>query len=152
MYTHLGGGEMTAVYETAEVDPLLDRARAVIEKGYSAIKVVVVPLSMPLMGLPAVKHFASMIGRLRDSVGDAVDLRLISTDERRQARPSNTFEPLRNSIRSFVKNRCLPRTRPPCWKFGGAFAFPLPQGNGSPPAGNSGVCVNFRRVTSCSRI
>lgn len=74
MYTHLGGGEMTAVYETAEVGPLLDRARAVIEKGYSAVKVVVVPLSMPLMGLPAVKHFASMIGRLRDSVGDAVDL------------------------------------------------------------------------------
>jgi galactonate dehydratase len=37
MYTHLGGGEMRAVYETSEAEPLLERARSVIEKGYSAV-------------------------------------------------------------------------------------------------------------------
>jgi galactonate dehydratase len=74
MYTHLGGGEMKAVYETAEAGPLTDRARAVIEKGYSAVKVVVVPFSKPLMGLPAVKRFAGMIGKLREAVGDEVDI------------------------------------------------------------------------------
>ena len=58
MYTHLGGGEMKALYETSEVEPLLERARSVIEEGYRAVKVVFVPLSQPLMGLPAVKHFA----------------------------------------------------------------------------------------------
>ena len=74
VYTHLGGGEMKAVYETADAAPLVERARAVIEKGYKAVKVVVVPYSKPLMGLPAVKHFASLIGKLREAVGDGIDL------------------------------------------------------------------------------
>ncbi len=74
MYTHLGGGEMKAVYETFEAGPLIERARAVIEKGYEAVKVVVVPLSQPLMGLPAVNHFASLIGKLREAVGDRIDI------------------------------------------------------------------------------
>ncbi|PYV87143.1 MAG: galactonate dehydratase [Acidobacteria bacterium] len=74
MYTHLGGGEMKALYETFEVGPLLERAQAVIEKGYQALKVVVVPFSQPLMGLPAVKHFANLMGKLREAVGDEIDL------------------------------------------------------------------------------
>jgi galactonate dehydratase len=74
VYTHLGGGEMKAVYETMDAGPLVERARAVVEKGYQAVKVVVVPYSKPLMGLPAVKHFARMIGKLREAVGDGVDL------------------------------------------------------------------------------
>jgi galactonate dehydratase len=74
MYTHLGGGEMKAVYETYDVGPLLERAHAVIAKGYHALKVVFVPLSQPLMGLPAIKHFAAMMGKLREAVGDEVDL------------------------------------------------------------------------------
>src|SRR5439155_18541296 len=74
MYTHLGGGEMKSVYETFDAGPLIDRAHAVVEKGYTALKVVFVPYSQPLMGLPAVKHFASLMGRLRESMGDAVDI------------------------------------------------------------------------------
>ena len=74
MYTHLGGGEMRAVYETSEVEPLLARARSVIEKGYSAVKVVFVPISQPLMGLTAIKHFAKLTGALRKEVGDDVDI------------------------------------------------------------------------------
>ena len=74
VYTHLGGGEMKAVYETMDAGPLVERARAVVEKGYQAVKVVVVPYSKPLMGMPAVKHFARMIGKLREAVGDGVDL------------------------------------------------------------------------------
>src|SRR5208283_556133 len=58
MYTHLGMGEMKAVYETSTVEPLIERAQALWIKGYRAIKVVVVPISEPLMGLPAVRHFA----------------------------------------------------------------------------------------------
>lgn len=74
MYTHLGGGEMKAVYETDQVGLLVERAHAVLAKGYTAVKVVLVPLSLPLMGLPAVKRFASLIGRLREAVGDDVDV------------------------------------------------------------------------------
>jgi len=74
MYTHLGGGEMKAVYETFDAGPLIEHAAEVIEKGYGALKVVCVPYSLPLMGLPAVKHFASVMSRVREAVGDEVDL------------------------------------------------------------------------------
>jgi galactonate dehydratase len=43
MYTHLGGGDMRAVYETFAVEPLIDLAQRVAAKGYTAIKVVFVP-------------------------------------------------------------------------------------------------------------
>ncbi len=74
MYTHLGMGEMKAVYETVEAGPLIDRAHAVIEKGYRALKVVIVPYSQPLTGLPAVKHFAVMMQKLREAVGPEIDI------------------------------------------------------------------------------
>ncbi len=75
MYTHLGGGEMKAVYETFDPGPLVERARAVVgDKGYRALKVVLVPYSQPLMGLPAVKHLASLMEKLREAVGDEVDI------------------------------------------------------------------------------
>jgi galactonate dehydratase len=74
MYTHLGMGEMRAVYETVEAGPLIERAHAVIEKGYRALKVVTVPYSQPLTGLPAVRHFAAMMQKLRDAVGPEIDI------------------------------------------------------------------------------
>ncbi len=74
MYTHLGMGEMKAVYETATVEPLLDRAQEIRSKGYQAMKVVTVPISEPLMGLPAVRHFARLMGKLREALGDGVDI------------------------------------------------------------------------------
>ncbi|MBI3666435.1 MAG: galactonate dehydratase [Acidobacteria bacterium] len=74
MYTHLGGGEMKAVYETFDAGPLIDLALQVIEKGYTAVKVVFVPYSEPLMGVPHIKKFAELMGRLRDAVGDHIDI------------------------------------------------------------------------------
>ena len=74
MYTHLGGGEMKSVYETFDAGPLIERAHAVIEKGYRALKVVFVPYSQALTGLPAVKRFASLMEKLREAMGDDVDI------------------------------------------------------------------------------
>ena len=74
MYTHLGGGEMKSVYETFDAGPLIERAHAVIEKGYGALKVVFVPYSQSLTGLPAVKRFASLMEKLREAMGDDVDI------------------------------------------------------------------------------
>ena len=74
MYTHLGGGDMRSVYETFEVGPLIDLALKVIGNGYTAIKVVFVPYSEPLEGIGKVKRFAMLMGKLREAVGDAVDV------------------------------------------------------------------------------
>ncbi|MCC6860642.1 MAG: galactonate dehydratase [Bryobacterales bacterium] len=74
MYTHLGGGDMRAVYETFDAGPLIDLARQVIERGYTAVKVVFVPYSEPLMGIGHVRKFASLMERLRLAVGESVDI------------------------------------------------------------------------------
>jgi len=70
MYTHLGGGAMKAVYETFDPGPLIDLALEVIAKGYTAVKVVFIPYSEPLMGVPAVKKLGELMGKLRQAVGE----------------------------------------------------------------------------------
>ena len=74
MYTHLGGGNMKAVYESFDPGPVIDLGRQVVGRGYSAVKVVCVPYSEPLMNATYVKRFAEVIGKLRDALGDSVDI------------------------------------------------------------------------------
>ena len=45
-----------------------------VEQGYTAVKVVFVPYSEPLMGIPYVKKFAAVMSALRKAVGDRVDI------------------------------------------------------------------------------
>jgi galactonate dehydratase len=74
MYTHLGGGSMKAVYETFDPAPLIDLAQSVVSRGYTALKVVFVPYSEPLMGAPYVKRLRQLMEKLRLAVGDHVDI------------------------------------------------------------------------------
>ena len=74
MYTHLGGGAMKAVYETFDVGPLIELTHQVLNRGYTAVKVVFVPYSRPLEGIPKVKQFARTMEKLRLAVGDEVDI------------------------------------------------------------------------------
>jgi galactonate dehydratase len=74
MYTHLGGGIMKSVYETFEVEPLIELALKVINSGYTAVKVVFVPYSEPLEGIRKVKQFARLMEKLRAAVGDGIDI------------------------------------------------------------------------------
>jgi len=74
MYTHLGGGELQSVYETFDPGRMIDLAHGVIAQGYTAVKVVCVPYSEPLMSSSTVKRFAENIGTLRGAIGDQIDL------------------------------------------------------------------------------
>lgn len=74
MYTHLGGGNMKAVYETFSVEPLIALAHDVINRGYTALKVVFVPYSKILDSQAKVKQFASMFEKLRIAVGPDIDI------------------------------------------------------------------------------
>ncbi len=74
MYTHLGGGQMSAVYETVDPAPLVELALKVVASGYSAVKVVFVPYSRPLEGPTMVRRFAHLMERLREAVGPEVDI------------------------------------------------------------------------------
>lgn len=74
LYTHLGLGDMKAVYETFDEGKLRDLALAVIEKGYDALKVVFIPYGHYTADIPSRRGVGRMMQVLRDAVGDRVDI------------------------------------------------------------------------------
>ncbi len=74
VYTHLGMGDMTAVYETTEATQLVERAQAVVERGYTALKSVFVPYTHYTASPAQIDHVGGMMAALREAVGDAVDI------------------------------------------------------------------------------
>jgi galactonate dehydratase len=74
VYTHLGLGDMRSVYETFDEGALRDKALAVVEKGYDALKVVFIPYSHYLVDLPSRQHVGRLMKVLRDAVGPRVDI------------------------------------------------------------------------------
>lgn len=74
VYTHLGLGDMKSVYETFDPGALRDKALAVVEKGYDALKVVFIPYSHFAVDIPSRRHVGRLMQALRDAVGDGVDI------------------------------------------------------------------------------
>jgi galactonate dehydratase len=74
VYTHLGLGDMRAVYETLDVEPLIERAREVVDKGYRAFKAVFIPYTHFHAPLPDVEKVGRMMERLREAVGPSVEI------------------------------------------------------------------------------
>jgi galactonate dehydratase len=74
VYTHLGLGDMRAVYETNEVDPLVERALEVVERGYKALKAVFIPYTHYYAPLPDVDRVARMMEGMRKAVGNEVEI------------------------------------------------------------------------------
>jgi galactonate dehydratase len=74
VYNHLGGGEMEQMYETTEPQAFAERALAVKERGYTALKFMAVPRTEPIEGMRSVRYAESLVRAVRDAVGDGVDL------------------------------------------------------------------------------
>lgn len=77
MYTHLGGGDMKAVYETqqsADPKPFVDLALEVVSRGYNAVKVLITPPTEALNSIAAYKYAETMMAAMRDAVGNDVDI------------------------------------------------------------------------------
>lgn len=73
-YTHLGLGDMRAVYETDRTASLVEHGRKVVDMGYDAIKVVCIPYTHYLTPNQDADRVARMLGGLRDEVGPEVDI------------------------------------------------------------------------------
>lgn len=108
MYTHLGGGDMKAVYETFSVEPLIALAQDVIDKGYTAIKVVFVPYSKILEGRGKVKYFTNMFKKLREAIGPDID---IMVDFHGRTTPAMAIQYI-NAIEEFHPFFCEEPVRP----------------------------------------
>jgi galactonate dehydratase len=77
MYTHLGGGDMRAVYESQmQADPqvFVDRALQVVARGYTAVKVLITPPTEPLNSIASYRYAEKMMSALRLAVGESVDI------------------------------------------------------------------------------
>lgn len=74
VYTHLGMGDMRAVYESMQVDVLAERARAVVESGYRALKAVFIPYTHYTASPKDIDHAARMMESLRAAVGPDIEI------------------------------------------------------------------------------
>ena len=121
VYTHLGMGEMSAVYDSMDAQSVVDRALAVVEKGYRAMKVVFVPYthyhapvaSIDKLDPPAPQSSAYRPGRRRQ--------KLVGLRPRAQGLPRGLFR------------RVPPRPQALCRSCPGARRRPIseaPQGLG----------------------
>jgi galactonate dehydratase len=74
VYSHLGLGDMRAVYETMEPAALVEQALRVIENGYRALKVVFIPYTHYTAPVRAVDHVAKLMQALREAVGSDIEI------------------------------------------------------------------------------
>ena len=74
VYTHLGLGDMRAVYETLDAEPLVQRASEVVAKGYRALKAVFIPYSHYHAPLIEVEKVGRLMEALRKTVGPEVEI------------------------------------------------------------------------------
>ena len=74
-YTHLGLGDMKAVYESSSRRGRSSSAAAIVtQAGYDAVKVVCIPYTHYVAPAKDVDAVADMVGALRDAVGPEVDI------------------------------------------------------------------------------
>lgn len=92
MYTHLGGGDMKAVYEAqraADPAPMVELAQSVVAQGYTAVKVLLTPPTETLSRGIEYATAERFMRALREGLGDAID---IMVDCHGRHFPSNAIE------------------------------------------------------------
>ncbi len=75
-YCHLGGGKMEDFYETSPADArrFADLACRAVADGFTALKTMAVPETMPLEGLNPINYAETCVRTMRDAVGDSIDI------------------------------------------------------------------------------
>jgi galactonate dehydratase len=74
MYDHLGGGAKEAVYEQATVEAFAERAQQSVLDGFTALKILPVPIGRSIEGAARVREAETLMGAVRDAVGLDVDV------------------------------------------------------------------------------
>lgn len=76
MYTHLGGGDMKSVYDAQDDGPaaMVDLALEVVERGYTAVKVLATPPTESLNSLESYRYAERRMDALRSALGDSIDI------------------------------------------------------------------------------
>ncbi|HEY6987443.1 MAG TPA: D-galactonate dehydratase, partial [Bryobacteraceae bacterium] len=75
-YDHLGGGSFEGMYKTAEPEHFAERIKESLEKGFTAVKAMPIPVAEPIESAAVLKHSARCVEAMRNAVGDRVDIML----------------------------------------------------------------------------
>jgi galactonate dehydratase len=97
-YDHLGGGDPDAVYAEPDPQQFADAARASIERGFDAIKVLPLPIQASLPSNGAARRAAAVLEAIREAVGEQVDVMVDlhgRTSEAGAIEVGRALEPLR---------------------------------------------------------
>jgi galactonate dehydratase len=76
LYSHLGGGKMEDFYQTdpADASRFAELAQQAVAEGFTAMKTMAVPETMPLEGLKPIRYAEKCVAAMRGAVGDDIDL------------------------------------------------------------------------------
>lgn len=74
MYDHLGGGDSSAVYNSAAEASFAEKAAQSRADGFTAVKILAVGRTAPLDGLAALKSAERLMAAAREGAGDDMDI------------------------------------------------------------------------------
>jgi len=75
-YDHLGGGTLEGMYKTAEPAEFAERIKASIERGFTAVKAMPIPVAEYIESASTLKHAARCVEAMRNAAGDGIDIML----------------------------------------------------------------------------
>ncbi|MDX1984841.1 MAG: galactonate dehydratase [Bryobacteraceae bacterium] len=76
LYDHLGGGQMEHIYQTIAPEAFAERIHMSIEKGFTAVKCMPIPVCDMIENPAVLKRAARAVELMRKAVGDEVDIML----------------------------------------------------------------------------
>jgi galactonate dehydratase len=76
LYDHLGGGKLEHIYQTIEPEEFGERILLSIEKGFTAVKALPIPVSELIESPAVLKRAARAVEEMRKAAGDGVDIML----------------------------------------------------------------------------
>ncbi len=75
-YDHLGGGTLEGMYKTIEPAEFAERIHISLERGFTAVKAMPIPVSECIESAPTLKRAARAVEAMRQAAGDQVDIML----------------------------------------------------------------------------
>lgn len=73
-YDHLGGGTLEGMYKTIEPEQFAERMHISLERGFTAVKAMPIPVSEYIENPVTLKRAARCVAAMREAAGDGVDI------------------------------------------------------------------------------
>ncbi|MEX2264266.1 MAG: galactonate dehydratase [Bryobacteraceae bacterium] len=74
LYDHLGGGSLEGMYRTAEPSDFADRIQYSIDRGFTAVKAMPIPVAELIESPDVLKKSARCVEAMRKAAGDHIDI------------------------------------------------------------------------------